>query len=181
MTTILFRIVRICLSQFKCNYLKNEKPSGNFPFNFCDPHQILNILKKNLIVHANVFPKLQTAKDLLDHYLRSAVLEHPLIIKILQAPKHLLNFHECMFIIFPSFCRELIWKISPLLLCEILPVLVNTLSAYDNYPIQDCENFPLLIQMQLSEKRKKFWQFFVPFLESKSNFKHFRKKDDRPS
>ena len=64
MTTILFRIVRICLSQFKCNYLKNKKPSGNFPFNFCDPHQILNILKKNLIVHANVFPKLQTVKDL---------------------------------------------------------------------------------------------------------------------
>ena len=36
----------------------------------------------------------------------------------------------------------------------------------------------LPIQMQLSEKRKTFSQFFVPFLESTSNFKYFEKKDD---
>ena len=80
---------------------------------------------------------------------------------------------------FSSFCRELISKISPLLLYEILPVLVNTLTAYDNYPVQDCQNLPLPIQMQLSKKRKNFWQLFVPFLKSKSNFKHFGKKGDR--
>ena len=34
------------------------------------------------------------------------------------------------------------------------------------------------MQMILPEKRKTFSHFFVPFLESKSNFKHFEKKYD---
>ena len=35
--------------------------------------------------------------------------------------------------------------------------------------------------MDISEKRKTFSQFFVPFLESTLNFKHFESKDDRYS
>ena len=40
---------------------------------------------------------------------------------------------------------------SPLVLGEILGVFVNTLTAKGKYPVQDSENFPLLIQMQLSQ------------------------------
>ena len=43
---------------------------------------------------------------------------------------------------------------SPLLLGEILRVFVNTLTSDGKYPVLDCENSPLPIQMQLSEKRK---------------------------
>ena len=68
---------------------------------------------------------------------------------------------------------------SPLVTDEILGVFVNTLTADGKYPVQGCENLQLPIQMQLSEKRKTFSEFFVPFLESTSNFKHFEKKDDR--
>ena len=39
----------------------------------------------------------------------------------------------------------------------------------------------IAIQMQLSEKRKNFSVFFVPFLESTSNLKHFVGKHDRHS
>ena len=55
----------------------------------------------------------------------------------------------------------------------------NTLTANDNYPVQDCGNLLSPIQMVLSLKPKLFSDFFVPFLESTSNFKHFEKKDDR--
>ena len=57
-------------------------------------------------------------------------------------------------------------------------VFVNRLTADGKYPVQDCENLQLPIQMQLSEKRKTFSEFFVLFLESTSNFKDFEKKDD---
>ena len=57
----------------------------------------------------------------------------------------------------------------------------NTLTANDNYPVQDCGNLSSPIQMDLSLKPKLFSDFFVPFLESTSNFKHFEKKDDRHS
>ena len=68
---------------------------------------------------------------------------------------------------------------SPLVLRKILGVFANTLIADWKYNVQDYENLPLPIQIEPSEKGKTFSQFFVPFLESKSNFKHFEGKDDR--
>ena len=55
-------------------------------------------------------------------------------------------------------------------------ICFNALTADGKYPFHYCQNLQLPIQMQLSEKRKTFSQFFVWFLESTSNFKHFRKK-----
>ena len=57
----------------------------------------------------------------------------------------------------------------------------NTLTANDNYPVQDCENLSSPIQMLIFLKPKTLSDFLVPFLESTSNFKHFEKKDDRHS
>ena len=63
MASILFNIARICNSQFKCNYLKNEKLFLEFLFHFWNLPQILNILKKKMMVIANVFPNFQTVKN----------------------------------------------------------------------------------------------------------------------
>ena len=54
----------------------------------------------------------------------------------------------------------------------------NTLTANDKYPCRELENLLSPIQMQLSLKLKTVSDFFVPFLKSASNFKHFEKKDD---
>ena len=67
---------------------------------------------------------------------------------------------------------------SPLVLGEILGVFFNTLTADGKYPVQGCGNMQFPIQMQLSEKQKTFFQIFVPFLDSTSNFEHFERKDD---
>ena len=45
---------------------------------------------------------------------------------------------------------------SPLVLREILGVILNTLTANGKYPVPDCENLQLAIQIQLSEKPKTF-------------------------
>ena len=55
----------------------------------------------------------------------------------------------------------------------------NTLTANDNYPVQNFENLSSSIQMHLSLKPKIFSDLFVPFLDSTSNYKHFEKIDDR--
>ena len=55
----------------------------------------------------------------------------------------------------------------------------NTLSANDNYPFQDFGNLLSRIEMGFSLKTAIFSDFFVSFLESTSNFKHFGKKNDR--
>ena len=55
----------------------------------------------------------------------------------------------------------------------------NTLSANDNYPVQDFGNLLSRIEMEFSLKTAIFSDFFLSFLESTSNFKHFGKKNDR--
>ena len=77
---------------------------------------------------------------------------------------------------FSSFSRKLISKISPIVFDEILNVFVNTWIAADKYPVQNCENLRLPIQIQLPQIRKSFSQFFVPLLEPTSNFKNFKKR-----
>ena len=65
---------------------------------------------------------------------------------------------------------------------EILGVFVYVLTADGKYPVQGFENLQLRNEMQLSGKRKKFFfEFFVAFLESTSNFDHFQRKNDRHS
>ena len=64
---------------------------------------------------------------------------------------------------------------SLLVLGEILGLSVITLTANDKYP-DKYPDLQLPIQMQLSEKRKTFSWFFIPFVESASNFKHFVKR-----
>ena len=44
----------------------------------------------------------------------------------------------------------------PLELGEKIEVFVNTLTSGGSYPVQDCENLQLPIQIQLSEKQKTF-------------------------
>ena len=70
---------------------------------------------------------------------------------------------------------------SPLVLREILGVFLKTFTAEGKYPVQVWENFPLPIQMQLSDNWKTFSQFFVTFLEATEYFKKFERKDDRHS
>ena len=67
------------------------------------------------------------------------------------------------------------------MICEILEVFLNTLTANDKDPVHDCENLSSLIELQLSLKPKTSSRSFVPFLESTSNFKHFESEDDRHS
>ena len=64
------------------------------------------------------------------------------------------------------------------MICEIVGVFGNTLTANGKYPVQDCENLLSLIQMQLCKKRKKCVEFFAPYLKCSSNVKRFEKNDD---
>ena len=64
MTSMLFGIVRICRVRFKCSYLQNQKVFLIFLCYILDLRQMLNILKKKMIVRAALFRKLQTVKDL---------------------------------------------------------------------------------------------------------------------
>ena len=88
---------------------------------------------------------------------------------------------EHFYQLFPSLWEQIICNISPWLKFEIIGVFVNIWSADYKYPVPVCENLPFLIQMQLSEKQNTFSEFFIPFMECPSNFKHVQKKEDSHS
>ena len=50
-----------------------------------------------------------------------------------------------------------------LVICNILGLFVNTLTADDKYSLLKKDNLTQTIQMQLSEKQKTFSEFFVHF------------------
>ena len=157
MASILFKVVRICNSQFKWTYSKIAKKFSRFFFHFWIVEQILNTLKEKMIVIANVFPKLQTVKS----FVRKLSQEHRFRkgfgSQLVKASQMLPRFcRECIYHVFLSFSVKLIWKMFAIVLGQILGVFVNALTADGKYPVQGCEKFQLPIQMQLSEKRKSF-------------------------
>ena len=73
--------------------------------------------------------------------------------------------------------RQLNCKKSLLVICKILRLFVNTLTADDKYSLLNRDNLTQAIQTLLSQKPKAFSQFFSSFLKSTLNFEHFPKKE----
>ena len=125
--SILFRIVRICRSWFKCNYLKNKKHFLSVFFHLWNLHQISNILKKKKNVIAYVFPKLTTDSELIrpftkNHRVRTSFdSQHVKVFQIL-----LKSPWEHFYHIFRSIWGKMIWKISSLLKFQNVGVFANT-------------------------------------------------------
>ena len=140
MPSILFKIVRICNSQFKCNYLTNKKLFLNFLFNFWNLHQNLKILKKGMIVIANVFPKVQTVKVLVRQISKKIRFRTLFDIQHVKASQILAKSSWERFCqVFPSFSGKLICQMAPLVLGEVLVLFFNRLSADGKCPVISCE------------------------------------------
>ena len=77
-----------------------------------------------------------------------------------------------------SLARKLCSQKSLLLTCQILRLLVNTLATDEKYPLLNRDNLTIPIQMKISQKQKTFSEFFLAFLRSRINLKHFETEDD---
>ena len=69
---------------------------------------------------------------------------------------------------------------SLLVICEILQLFVNTLTADGKYSLRNSDNLMQLIQMELYEKQKVFSEIFLQILKSKEYFETFEKKKHDP-
>ena len=62
------------------------------------------------------------------------------------------------------------------MICKILRLFVNTLTADDNYSLLNREYLTQPIQVKLFKKQRMFSESFSAVLESRSNFEHFLRK-----
>ena len=67
---------------------------------------------------------------------------------------------------------------SVLVICEILRLFVDAMTADYKYSLRNSENLTQPIQIQLSKKQRTFSEFFATFLKSSSMVEHFHKGDD---
>ena len=88
-----------------------------------------------------------------------------------SASKHLYHIHW-------SLERDLCFKKSLLLKCQILGLPFKALATDEKYPVLNRENLAITIQMILSEKQKSCSQFSDAFLRSRLNSRHFETKID---
>ena len=138
MTSSMFRIVRIVSSLFKWYYVKDGRLFLNIWFDWWKLHQISNILKNKMIVIANVYPILQTVKDLVRPFSKKRCLRISFDSQPVRGSQaHVKSAWEHFHHIFLSLGGEIIWKISPSVKFEILGIFVNTLTADDKYPIRE--------------------------------------------
>ena len=63
-----------------------------------------------------------------------------------------------------------------LVICEILRLFVNTLTANDKYSLCNRENLPQPILMKLSQTETISPYFFAAFMKYKSSFEHLGKQ-----
>ena len=73
-----------------------------------------------------------------------------------SASQHLYHIHW-------SLPTQYTWKMSLLLTCQILGLLVNTLAADEKYPVPNRDKLTMRIQSQLSQKRNTFSNFWQDF------------------
>ena len=90
---------------------------------------------------------------------------------LLKSERHLL-YHN-----FWSLWERLTWKKSLLVICKVLRLFVNTLTAAGKRFLLNRDNLRQPTQMQLSQKQKPFSQFVAAILKSRLKFEHFQKKD----
>ena len=81
------------------------------------------------------------------------------------------------------WCLGMKWRLKKSLwvICKILGLFVNLLTADNKYSVLNRENLLQEFQMQLSQKPKIFSEVFFEFFEFRFNFAHFEKKDDPQS
>ena len=104
--------------------------------------------KKKMMVIVNVFPKLQTVKNFIRPLCKNlrfgTRFDHPHVkVSRILAKSSWEHFYH----VFSSFWGELISKMAPLVLGEILGVFINTLTAEGKYPVENWEYLRLPIWM----------------------------------
>ena len=80
--------------------------------------------------------------------------------------------------IYWSLWRKSMFGKSLCVICKILALFVNLLTADEKYSLLNRDYLSQHFQIQLSQKRKMLSEFFFAFSKSRLNFKHFQKKDD---
>ena len=137
----------------------------------------MNNFKKKITLIAYLFLRLQPAKNVVRYMCKKSRFRLPFQKEHGKRVSALLKSErQHLYHIYWSMGRQLNCKKSLLVICKILRLFVNILSALEKYSLPNTQYLTQPIQVQLFQKQKTFPWFFSAFSKSKLNFEHFPKK-----
>ena len=135
--------------------------------------------QKKMTVIADVFPKLQTPKNVVRSMSKKCRFRGTFEKQHGKRAQTLLKSQRQHFYhIYWTMWRQLTHKKSLVAIYKILSLFVNTLIANHNYSVLNRDNSTQQIQMQLSQKQKSFSELFSWVWKSSLNCEHFQAKYD---
>ena len=140
---------KILDSQFRWNYHKNKTHFLNLFLHFWNLYSILRILKKNIIFTANVFPKLRTLKNVVTQISSNSAFKGLLEKQDIKWDQTLLKSQRHHpYHIYWWLWRKFSRKKSLLVICKVLRMFFNILTANDKYSVLNTDKLRPPIQMQ---------------------------------
>ena len=135
-----------------------------------------------MILIGDVYPKLQTPKKVIRWISEKSGFRGPFNKQHGKWAQTLLQpGRRPLYDIYWSLWKYCSWKKPILVLCKILTLFVNTLTADDIYFLLNKDKLTQPFQILLSQKQKTFSHFSSAFLKSRFKFWTFSKKDDSHS
>ena len=124
----------------------------------------MNILEQRINLIGYVLTKLRTLKNVVgqiskkSHFRRPYEKENGKRFQTLSKSARLHHYY-----IYWSMWKKLSSETALLVICKILGLLINTLTAVGKYSRLNCDKLKQPIQMKLYKKQKQFSQFFFAF------------------
>ena len=139
----------------------------------------MNIFKKYMLLIADVFMKLRTPKKVVKQISKKSTFRGPFHKQHAKGYQTLFKSEpHHLYHIYCSLWRQFCGRQSLLVICKVLRLLLNTLTADDKYSLVKRDNLRKPIQMQLSQEQESFSQFLFEFLKGSLNFEHFQSEDE---
>ena len=131
----------------------------------------------NMTLMANVFRKLQTAKDVAKQMSKKSLFRTPFKKRHGKRFQTLLkSSDQHLYYIHSSLRKQLSWKETLLVIYKDLGLFVNTLTADDKYSLLSRDNLTQKFLMKLPKKEKATSRVSAAFLKSRLYFEYFPKK-----
>ena len=143
MTRIFFVTVRICDNEFKCNYLKTQDLLSNFCCISEFYSQSFKYFEKKVTLIAGVIPKSQTVEAVVTQMSKKSRFRAPCDSQHVNGSQtHVKSSWQHCYHNFSSLWAKVTWKMSLLVIFEILGLFVNTLTTNDKYSFRNSELLP---------------------------------------
>ena len=165
------------LQHFQMQLSEKRKYFMNFFLNFPNLDSVLNIFKTNMMLLADVYLKLRTPEKVVRQMSKESHSrglfnnQHCRLAETQLKSKRKHLYHNYWTLWAQFSCKKSLWVI-----CNILGLFVNPLSADDKYSLVNRDNLFQNLERQLSRERETFCPFFVAFSKYRLNFEHFQKK-----